>query len=664
LGRVNQNLELTVSRNDKSEPPSNSKGRDLASSSTAVSESKQSDGSRSVRDAWLSQKAEYLADARAAYDLARRANRSGEHLLAAEIAEQTLKATSAQPQRIPLLQQKALALARFGSTHEALQTLEQVRASGGEDADTLGLMGRVYKDLATAAEDAGDRRKFLSESLRLYQEGFKRFHSPYCGINAAAQAVLLDDREAKRLAQETLSLAKEADDYYALATQAEAALILARAEEASDLYRRASEIAEKGTRWADLASTRKQCRALSLKLYGNRDKFNSCFPSGAVAAFAGHMVDAPDRFAPRFPSSAADSVRERIKTWLKEKAIRFSFSSAACGSDLIFLSEAQKAGVETHVVLPFAASSFLETSVRGGGEQWVSAFEQALKEAASVTILNDEVADEKSSVYDFTNRMVAAKARRLASTLYLEPKALAVWDGQPGDGRGGTADAVMCWCKAKIVDRHRIHPVRPEQDGPVPEEAMAPVRIAFDRTQTALPTGYKTAVCSIIHLYFADYFSLREKQHYLFQQTILNALAKTLATTNYPPVSRYGLGPDYVFVFDTMQPAGIFANQLLRSVAEAMPKTTDWTMELPRICLHTGPVQIMMNPVLNQYSHEGATLTRAGRIVRCLPPGVIYCTENFAALSALEAIREFQFEYPSTTKYDVGQDRLFRIRFK
>jgi MAP3K TRAFs-binding domain len=616
----------------------------------------------SVRDTWLSGKEEYLADARAACELARRANHSGEHLLAVEIVEDALKTTSAEGQRIPLLQQKALALARFGSTQEALETLEQIRAAGAEDAETLGLLGRVYKDLATAAEDPNDGKKFLSEAFRFYQEGFERFHSPYCGINAAAQSLLIgNDETAKRLAQATLTQTEEADDYYALATRAEAALILGREKQASDLYRRACEIA--GTRWADLASTRKQCRALSFKLYGNREKLDFCFPSGAVAVFAGHMLDAPGRPKPRFPITAAESVRERMKAWLATKAIRFSFSSAACGSDLIFLTEAQKAGVETHVVLPFAASHFIETSVRGGGKYWVSAFERALEKVASLTILNDEVADEKSSVYDFTNRMVAAKARLLASTLDLQVKALAVWDGQPGDGRGGTADAIACWCKAKI-DADTIHPAHPERAVPVCEEALASVRVPFDRIQTALPAGYKTAVCSIVHAYFADYFSLRENQYYLFQQTILNALAETLATTSHPPVSRYGLGPDYVFVFDSMLPAGSFAHEMLRSVAEAMHKTSDWRMEPPRICLHAGPVQIMINPVLNQYSHEGATLTRAGRIVRNLASGIVYCTENFSALSALEAIRDFKFEYAGTTNYDIGQDGLFRVRFK
>ncbi len=89
----------------------------------------------------------------------------------------------------------------------------------------------------------------------------------------------------------------------------------------------------------------------------------------------------------------------------------------AGGSDVIFLETAQAAGIETNVVLPFAKSDFVESSVRTSGEQWVERFERVMAKAASTTIVNDEVADDKSSVFDFTNRMVAAKAARRASSV-------------------------------------------------------------------------------------------------------------------------------------------------------------------------------------------------------------------------------------------------------
>jgi hypothetical protein len=51
----------------------------------------------------------------------------------------------------------------------------------------------------------------------------------------------------------------------------------------------------------------------------------------------------------------------------------------------------------------------------------------------------------------------------------------------------------------------------------------------------------------------------------------------------------------------------------------------------------------MVNPVLNQYCHEGGVLLHAARVARQLDPGKLFCTEPFAALSSLEAVRHFRF---------------------
>jgi len=616
----------------------------------------------SLHDEWLSRKAALLKDPRGAFALAKKANSAGEYLLAIEITEGAL-AEQPGSQNVPLLQQKALALARLGSVESAVETLGQLQAAGAADGETLGLLGRVYKDLAAGAAEPAARRKFLEQSQSYYARGFESTGSTYCGINAASQAVMLGDQQsAEQLASRTLAATQETDPYYALATQAEAFLILKREEEAGSYYAKACSVA--GERFADISSTLKQCRDLALKIYGRKDKFDSSFPSGTVAIFAGHIADEAERPAARFPQSCEESVRDRIKRWLAANSVLVSFSSAACGSDLIFLCAAQEAGVETNVVLPFRAENFIESSVRFGDDRWVALFEEVTKKAASITILNDDVADDKSSAYDFTNRMVAAKAKLRSNALGLPAKALAVWNGLPGEGPGGTADAVKCWCGSKI-HADSINPMDASADGEVSEEtAVAPT--PFDRIQTAFPQGYCTAVCAIMHVYFASYAGFHENQFLFFQQKVLGAMARKLATTNYPPVNRCGFGPHYAFVFDAMLPAGMCACELLAAVAVATQAAADPGMEQPRICLHAGPVQLMVNPVLNQYSHEGSTLTRAGRLVQKIPAGAIYATETFAALSALEAVSDFRFEYAGVARYENGDgaDRLFSIRQK
>ena len=43
------------------------------------------------------------------------------------------------------------------------------------------------------------------------------------------------------------------------------------------------------------------------------------------------------------------------------------YSSAACGTDIIFLESMIERGAETHIFLPFAKKDFIEISVRRAG---------------------------------------------------------------------------------------------------------------------------------------------------------------------------------------------------------------------------------------------------------------------------------------------------------
>ena len=597
-----------------------------------------------------------MKDFDGATKLAREANRKGEHFLAIEIAEAV---TEVAGDKVPvaLLQVQALALTRVGSSERALQILAKLGGEHTNDPETLGLTARIYKELSAATADPAKKKELLSQAQRLYQLGLQKAGNAYCGINAATLAVLLDNfDEATRLAKLTLQQKSQDDDYYDLATQAEAALIQKNEAEAASLYKKACAVA--GANWADLASTRKQCRALSLKLYGIQNKFDDCFPCTPIAIFAGHIVDRPGRESPRFPLSAENEVFTRINHWLGQNNIRTSYSSAAAGSDIIFLTAAQQAGIETHIVLPFAASDFVETSVRVAGEQWTERFNNVLSKAKSLTIANDQAAGDRSAAYDFTNRMIAAQAMMKANELQMPVLGLAVWNRQAGDAGGGTADAVKSWCRANI-ETYGIHPTDHSRDGPVCDVSGVASR-PFERTRSALPKSYQTIVCAVLHLYFDDYYSLREQDYPKFRDNVLDPIAQLIATTHYTPETSYGLGADYAFVFSTMRAAGMFARELWTRLQQKH----DSPVQVPRISLHAGPMFLMVNPVLNQYSHEGSTLTRAARMARQLAPGNAFCTEPFAALSALEAIRDFQFEYVGSERYpDGSSDRLFMVRY-
>jgi hypothetical protein len=614
------------------------------------------DRGASLRQLWTAEQSKYLEDLDSAAKLAREANRAGENFLAIEIAE-TVSNVAGDRTPVSLRQAQALALARTGSVDRALQILHELGGERATDPETLGLTARIYKELSAATSDPAKRKELLSQAQHLYQLGLETAGNAYCGINAATLAVLLDRfDEATRLATLTLKQESQGDDYYDLATRAEAALIQKNETEAATLYKQACALA--GNRWADLASTRKQCRALALKLYGIQNKFDDCFPRSAIAIFAGHILDRPGRDSPRFPPNAEDEVFTRISSWLNQKNIRTSYSSAAAGSDIIFLTAAQQAGIKTHIILPFAAEDFVETSVRVAGEQWIERFNHVLSNAESLTIANDQAAGDRSAAYDFTNRMIAAQAMMKANEVQMPVLGLGVWNREVGDAAGGTADAVTTWCRANI-ETFAIHPTDSSQDGPVCDISSL-AGVPFERIQSALPDGYRTIVCAVLHLYFESYYNLREQDYPKFREVVLDPIAQRIAESHYAPEISYGLGADYLFVFRTMRAAGIFTRELQAKLLE----TPDSPVQAPTISLHAGPMFLMVNPVLNQYSHEGSTLTRAARIARRLAPGRAFCTEPFAALSALEAIREFQFEYAGSERYPDGtSDRLFMVRY-
>src|SRR5689334_5955826 len=85
-----------------------------------------------------------------------------------------------------------------------------------------------------------------------------------------------------------------------------------------------------------------------------------------VFLFSGHMMDAPDRATPRFPSSLESAVSKAIAAKLAELDAGpddLGISSAACGGDILFAEAALDRGVKLRIYLPFDEQTFLAKSV-------------------------------------------------------------------------------------------------------------------------------------------------------------------------------------------------------------------------------------------------------------------------------------------------------------
>jgi hypothetical protein len=148
-----------------------------------------------------------------------------------------------------------------------------------------------------------------------------------------------------------------------------------------------------------------------------------------IIALAGRRVDSADAKEPRFPLGNLEMVRTRARAVLIEKGAIALVSSAACGADLIALSEAGQLGLRRRVVLPFGRKRFRETSVTDRPGDWGPLYDQIIDE---VEALGDLVLLEKGTdneAYSAANHVILNEALGLAKEAHKPATAVLIWDG-------------------------------------------------------------------------------------------------------------------------------------------------------------------------------------------------------------------------------------------
>jgi tetratricopeptide (TPR) repeat protein len=99
-------------------------------------------------------------------------------------------------------EQYAFALNRTGQRSEALDVLESVLSQQGPSSETLGLIGRIYKDCWMDAKRQGQERValgYLSKAIDAYTRGFESdWRDAYPGINAVTLLDIRGDDESLR----------------------------------------------------------------------------------------------------------------------------------------------------------------------------------------------------------------------------------------------------------------------------------------------------------------------------------------------------------------------------------------------------------------------------------------------------------------------------------
>lgn len=607
----------------------------------------------------------------------------GEPLLAFDVVREGLSIFVSD---VRLHQLQGLALARSGASERANEILEELRSEGQADEETLGMLGRTYKDLAAHAALPTGRTTFLQRAAEIYTQAYETTGGYWTGINAATMNLLCGEidpaRElARKVRDECLKEIEDpgGDSYWKLAALGEAALILREQSQAEEWYARAADQG-KG-RYGDLQSSRRNARLILQHWNDDQNWIDKYLKIPCVILFAGHMIDRPDRPSPRFPSELEPFVAKEIRNKISKLKPGFGFSSAACGSDILFIEAMLDIDAKVSVALPYEKEQFIRDSVDlVPGSDWRARFESVLARVARVIMVSTQRLEIGGVSYDFCNDMLLGLAAIHARQLDTPLVPLAVWDGTPGDGPGGAASAVQNWqnlgYEPEIVDLAKI--VRPEGRGPRAAPKVVAATQGESRPETgahgsppdesvrladAAPSAESSGFASrIVAMLFADavgFSKLAESEVPRFVQQFLGAIAQLSETFSESIMAKNTWGDGLYFVFSDVDLAGKFALQLADLVA-----TTKWDEKgLPadlslRIALHTGPVYEFDDPITGSRTYSGTHVSRAARIEPITPPGQVYASEAFAALAAARRKTTFTCDYVGQTPLAKGYGTL------
>jgi len=395
--------------------------------------------------------------------------RLGEPLLAYDAASEGIKSW---PEDIKLQQLMAMALLRSRSTKRAIISLKKLYKEGARDEETLGMLGRAHKDLAEKISNEGERNYHLNKAYEYYSEAFEGTEGFWTGINSATLVKILGKNKkskefARKVRKKSLTeLDREAklggDLYWLTATLAETALIDEQWDDAENWYKNAAKLA--GRRLGDLISTRRNARLLMSKIdmkQNVRNRIEQCFNIPNVIVFTGNTIDQPNRKEPKFPPEIENDVRIAIHERLIELDGKIGFSSAACGSDILFLESVLDLKGEIYIVLPYEREKLKKDCVDIiPYSDWDSRFDRVIEDATEVLIASEEPIEIGSVPNYYANLLLQGLAKIRAEQLETNLIPLAVWDGKAGDRPWGTANIVSYWQKIGLqidyIDLNRI----------------------------------------------------------------------------------------------------------------------------------------------------------------------------------------------------------------
>lgn len=378
--------------------------------------------------------------------MAKQALETGENFLAYDLAS-ALPSGKFSLERIRIM---ALALARSGSPAKAAELASSL--PDGDDPDIIGLKSRIIKDLAQASHCEQERKRLFRDAADKCLSIFDHKPNYYNGINAASCLLMSGDHAAAKqlVSQAVLRLCEDEKNrnIWLLATLGECHLILGNIALSAEFYKSAISTARKQKLIGNLSSMLKQLHMLNGAIPETVQPVLATLQLPSVAIFSGHTIDKPGLEPPRFPLALELRIRERISLSLSSSDVCETFSSCACGSDIILIEEAAQLGLSVNIVPPFPLEVTIRKCVSIAPGNWEERLRKTLS-LPNVRLLpaeSDEIGEESDDIaYDFTNREAFGLAVLKSRISYLPLIGISVWNGEISSANGCTATAVMRW---------------------------------------------------------------------------------------------------------------------------------------------------------------------------------------------------------------------------
>jgi pilus assembly protein FimV len=366
------------------------------------------------------------------------------------------------PNEERLQQLMALSLSKLGDNINALEYFEFKWQTHKNNAESAGIIGSIYKSLFIKTQEPDYGKK----SAAVYLHSFNATQSYYTGINAATMSKITGGQNSKVIAQQLVEMLLPLErNYWQEATLAEAYFLLKDIKKSTDHYILTREMM--GNNWGAINSVCQQLWLLD-HYAGVPKTILQFFKPPIISSFIGHMIDAPSREKPRFPSEMEENVRSAIRSIILTYDIQIGYSSLACGSDILFIEEMFDLGREVEILLPFQIDDFIQTSVAFAGDHWVERFNNILAKVDNVHYLLDEPFSGDDYQYRLLALQISGLSMIRAEMMHTSPHLLAVLSEFSLEAKtGGARDLINIWPEKDNIhtvniDKHKAPDVKPK----------------------------------------------------------------------------------------------------------------------------------------------------------------------------------------------------------